>query len=45
MAPKREGNLTSNKSLELIGKHLKLFTEKIELDANVAVTEIVRKIV
>lgn len=35
----------ANKSLELIGKHLKLFTEKIEVEANVVVTEIKRKIV
>ena len=35
----------ANKSLELIGKHLKLFTEKLEVDTTVQIKEIQRKIV
>lgn len=33
------------KGFELAGRHLKLFTEKIELEATVQVTEITRKII
>ena len=35
----------ANRSLELIGKTMKLFTDKVELEANVQVTEITRKII
>ncbi len=35
----------ANKSLELLGRHLKLFTDKVELGGTVAVTKIERKIV
>lgn len=33
------------KGFELAGKHLALFTEKVELEGNVQVTEITRKII
>ena len=33
------------KGFELAGKHLALFTEKVELEGNVQVTEIARKII
>ena len=35
----------ANKSLELLGRHLKLFTDKVELGGTVAITRIERKIV
>lgn len=35
----------ANKSLELIGKHHKLFTDKVEFDGAVQITEITRKII
>lgn len=35
----------ANKSLELIGKHLKLFTDKVEQDVNVEIKEVVRRVV
>jgi phage terminase small subunit len=35
----------ANKSLELLGRHLKLFTDKVELGGTVAITKIERKIV
>ena len=35
----------ANKSLELLGRHLKLFVDKVEVDSTVQVTEIQRKIV
>lgn len=33
------------KGFELAGRHLKLFTEKVEIEANVRITEITRKII
>lgn len=43
---RRKVKLSDKKSnLELLGRHLKLFTDKIEQDVTVAVTEIHRKII
>ncbi len=35
----------ANKSLELLGRHLKLFTDKVELGGEVQITQITRKII
>jgi phage terminase small subunit len=35
----------ANKSLELLGRHLKLFTDRVELDGEVQISTITRKIV